>query len=133
MDQSHYEPLTDQNFILYCAKHYCNAQCHSSEEFFEDLNKIKYLKKLITRYEITNELKTNLIVNHIIILKNVFGSYHCAKILFLRLDCQMEYIKPFLVMMNLLPEKIYNVGIHETVYTDSIPMNKAIVAELRKI
>jgi len=127
------ERLTNENFILYCARAYQNPQCHDSEEFFEDLSKVKYLKKLLTRYETQNELRTNLIINHIIILKNVFGAYNCVKILLLKLNKQMHLVKPFLVLMDIMPEKVYNVGDQDVVYLDEISMDQKIIEELRNI
>ena len=64
------DKLTNDNFLLYTASHYINAQYSSTEDFIEDLNRIKYIKKLITRYIEGGELKERLILNHIIILNN---------------------------------------------------------------
>jgi len=65
--------LTDDNFFVFCARHY-DKQCHSTEEFIEDLQRIKYIKKLITRYEETGELKERLILNHLINIIKCFWS-----------------------------------------------------------
>ena len=62
------ENLTEKNFLLYCASHYDNAKYASTEDFIEDLNRLKYIKKLITRYLEYGELKERLILNHIIVL-----------------------------------------------------------------
>jgi hypothetical protein len=128
-----FENLTDENFLIYCAKHYDNPQCHSTEEFMEDLKLIKYIKKLITRYVENGDLKERLILNHIIILNNCFGPEHLTRILYLKLKPQMKYIKPFLVLINSIPEIIYNVDGEHTIETDNIPMDDLIVARLRKI
>jgi len=125
--------LTDKNFILFCAAHYDNYQYHSTEEFIEDLNRIKYIKKLITRYIEKGELKERLILNHIIVLNNVFGPQILCKILYLKLKNQMKYIKPFLILLNILPDKIYNVNNENIIDTNLIPMDENIVAKLRKI
>jgi hypothetical protein len=122
----------DKNFLLYCAKHYENPYC-DSEEFIEDLNRIKYIKKLVTRYVEYGELKERLILNHIIILNNCFGPEALCKILYLKLKGQMKYIKPFLVLLNILPEKIHNVNNESLIYTDTIDMDDLIVAKLRNI
>jgi hypothetical protein len=104
----------------------------STEEFMEDLDRIKYIKKLITRYTETGELKERLILNHIITLHNCFNE-HLAKILFLKTEKQFHHIKPFLILINALPETINNVGDHKKVYTDNIPLDIRIVTALRKI
>lgn len=125
--------LTDKNFILYCASHYDNYQFHSTEEFIEDINRIKYIKKLITRYVEKGELKERLILNHIIILNNVFGPDVLCKILYLKLKPQMIYLKPFLILLNILPDKIHNVNDEKVIDTNLIPMDGNIVEKLRKI
>lgn len=124
--------LTDDNFLVYCAKIYDNPQMTTSEEFIEDLDRIKYIKKLITRYVESNDLKEHLILNHIITLHNCFG-VHLSKILYLKLEKQFHCVKPFLIMLNALPEVIYNVGNYNKVYTDEIPMDLNIIKALRKI
>jgi len=124
--------LTDDNFLIYCAKVYDNPSMTSTEEFMEDLDRIKYIKKLITRYTETGELKERLILNHIITLHNCFGQ-HLSKILFLKAEKQFQYIKPFLILINALPDVINNVGDHNLIYTDNIPLDLTIIAALRKI
>jgi len=128
----YHNQLTDDNFLVYCAKIYDNPQMTTSEEFIEDLDRIKYIKKLITRYIESNDLKEQLILNHIITLHNCFG-VHLSKILYLKLEKQFHCIKPFLIMLNALPEVIYNVGNYNKVYTDEIPMDLNIIKALRKI
>ena len=128
-----HEKLSDDNFLIYCAKHYDNPQCHSTEEFIEDLKRIKYIKKLITRYIDSGELKDRLILNHLIILYNVFGAEHMARILYLKMRAQFSYIKPFLILLGVLPEKIYNIRDEAVINTDSIQMDAVIVQALRKV
>lgn len=128
-----FEKLTDDNFLLFCASHYVNAQYSSTEDFLEDLNRIKYIKKLITRYIESGELKERLILNHIIVLNNCFGPENLFKILYLKLKPQMHYIKPFLVLIQVLPDQIYNVGDESVIYTDTIGMDNEIVNRLRKV
>ena len=127
------DKLTDKNFLLFCASHYDNARYVSTEDFIEDMNRIKYIKKLVTRYVESGELKERLILNHIIILNNCFGPEALCKILYLKLKPQMRYIKPFLILLNILPETIMHVGDEEIVYTDDIEMDELIVASLRKV
>lgn len=127
------EKLTDENFLLFCAKHYDNSQYVSTEDFVEDLNRIKYIKKLITRYVETGELKERLILNHIIVLNNCFGPEALTKILYLKLKPQMKYIKPFLILLNVLPERILNVRDENSIDTNLIEMDQNIVSKLRKV
>ena len=127
------EKLTDKNFLLYCASRYDNAQYASTEDFIEDMNRIKYLKKLVTRYIEYDDLKERLILNHIIVLNNCFGPEVLCRILYFKMKDQMKYIKPFLVLLNILPDRIYNVGDEKIIETDLIEMDLNIVAKLRKV
>ena len=125
------EPLTNDNFLIYAAKYYDNPQCHSTEEFLEDLKHIKYVKKLITRYTENGDLKERLILNHLTILCNVFGPEVLARILYLKMKPQFRYIKPFLIMLNILPDKIFNVKTENIIDTNLIPMDDYIIKSLR--
>lgn len=125
--------LTEKNFILFCAANYDNPQYYSTEDFMEDLNRIKYIKKLITRYIENDDLKERLILNHIIILNNCFGPEVLCRILYLKLKDQMKYIKPFLLLLDVLPKRIYNVGNDSVIDTDMIEMDAGIIGRLRKI
>lgn len=127
------ETLTEDNFLLFCAKHYDNSRYISTEEFVEDLNRIKYIKKLVTRYVENGDLKERLILNHIIVLNNCFGPNALCKILYLKLKPQMKYIKPFLILLNVLPDKIYNVGNESVIETDLIEIDQFIVEKLRNL
>jgi len=131
----HYaETLDHSNFLLYAAKHYDNKECTSTEEFYEDLKRIKYLKKLVTRYVKTGELKERLILNHIIILYNVFGAVHLPRILFLKMEDQMAYLKPFLLLIGACPQIIWNIGKeNRVILTDEIGLDLGIVEALRKL
>ena len=127
------EKLTDSNFLLFCAHNYENHQYASTEDFIEDLNRIKYIKKLITRYVENGDLKERLILNHIIVLNNCFGPEALCKILYLKLQPQMRYIKPFLILLNILPEQIMNVGEEKIIDTNLIEIDPIIVSRLRKV
>jgi len=125
--------LTDENFLIYCAKHYDNPQCHSTEEFMDDLKRIKYIKKLITRYVESGNLKERLILNHLTILYNVFGAEHLCRILYLKMKSQYSFIKPFLILLNIMPEKLLNVKDEKIIDTNLIPMDDNIVKILRAV
>lgn len=127
------ETLNDENFLIYAAKHYDNSYCCSTDEFLEDLKRIKYIKKLLTRYVETGELKERLILNHIIVLNNMFGAEHVCRILYLKLVDYFKYVMPFLILLNVLPDKLYNIGEATVVDLDMITMDAVIVERLRKI
>lgn len=129
----HIEDLNESNFILYCAKNYDGRFYSSTEEFYNDLNKIGYIKKLITRYIEKGELKERLILNHIIVLNNLFGPEATTRILFLKLADQLKYLKPFLLFLNILPQRVYGINGQEVINTDLIEMEPAIIEALRKI
>ena len=67
-----FEELNDENFTLFAIRHYDNPKCTSTEEFYEDIRRFRYLKRLLKRYHKTGELRERLILNHVIILSNVF-------------------------------------------------------------
>lgn len=125
-------PLTDENFIVFCAKYYTNPQCYDLVELQEDIKRIKYIKKLITRYVSTGELQERLILNHLIILNNLFGPECLLKMLFLKMEPYMVYLKPFLVLLNIMPTKVFGIGKeNKTFETDQIGLDQEIVKKLR--
>jgi hypothetical protein len=125
--------LTEENFLLFCASHYDNSHYATTEDFLEDVNRIKYIKKLVTRYIENGDLKERLILNHIIILYNCFGAEVCCRLLYFKLKHQMRYIKPFLILLNIMPKQLYNVGEDIVIDTDLIDMDPFIVSKLRKV
>jgi len=127
------EPLSESNFILYCAKNYDTRFCSSTEDFYDDLKLIKYIKKLITRYENTGELKERLILNHIMTFSNLFGPEATCRILYFKLKDQFSIVKPFLVLLRILPEQLYNIDGLVMIDLNEIPMNSSVIEALRKI
>ena len=99
----------------------------------EDLKRIKYIKKLVTRYVESGDLKERLILNHITILSNVFGADHLSRILYLKMKPQYKYIKPFLVLLNIMPGRLLNIKTEKLIDTDTIPMDETIIKQLRKL
>tara|TARA_Y100000015_G_scaffold33068_1_gene33029 strand:+ start:151 stop:522 length:372 start_codon:yes stop_codon:yes gene_type:complete len=100
-----FDVLTHKNFKLYAAKMYNNPECLDVNEFKQDLNRFKYLKRLLKRYELTGDLQERLILNHIIVLYNVFGIEACNKMMWYKINEEhWHYLKPFLVYLNYLPE-----------------------------
>jgi len=124
--------LTNDNFLIESAKHYRNIQCGSTEEFLSDLKRLKYLKKIITRYSTSGLIDERLVLNHIIILYNVFGAEFLARMLILKMYNQMKYLKPFLLYLNILPNVIKCVN-EKNLSTVEFPMDVGIIDKLREI
>lgn len=104
-------PITEQNFLLIAMHHYDNTQCTSLTEFEEDLRRFAYLKKLFGRYKENGDLKERLILNHIIVLYNLFGVV-TIELLFFKIDKQYwDVLATFLKYLNLMPEEIPEFGI----------------------
>ena len=112
------ENLSDYNFMIYAMKAYDKPNCIMSE-FEEDLKRIKYVKRLIKRYKATGELKERLILNHIIILSNVFGVEATVRMLFYKLDeDDFEVLKTFLLFLNFMPKIVRGVGSKDILSSD---------------
>jgi len=110
------EKLDESNSLLYAAKHYDNPQCFDTIEFYEDLKRFQYLKRLFNKYKETGDFKERLILNHIITLYNVFGNIACTRLLFLKLNDHLEVLKPILELLGFMPDKVENIGIKNTTY-----------------
>ena len=125
--------LTSKNFLIYAAQHYDNPTCQSTDEFQEDLRRIKYIKKLITKYIETGDLKERLILNHLIILSNVYKPIPLCRILYLKMEEYMKYVKPFLMFMGVWQETLFNIKQEGPIDTSLIPMDQTIINTLRKV
>lgn len=119
-----FESLNRQNFELFAAQHYNNQQCTTVEEFREDLNRFKYIKRLLRRYDENEDLQERLILNHLVVIYNVFGIEAANRMIWYKIEREhWPMIKPFLVFLHYLPES-------EKV---DIIMDPVIVERLRKI
>ena len=128
-----FDDFNEKNYLHFAMKYYDNRQCTSVEEFNEDLNKIKYVKRLFNRFLETGELRTNLILNHLIVIYNVFENEAATRMLFFRVEKKFySILKPFLIFLNRLPEKIKGID-GEDIQTNHIPLNETTIKELRKI
>ena len=128
------EKLDDSNFMLYAAKYYDNPGCMDLLEFHDDLNRIKYIKRLFRRYAETGELKERLILNHLIVLYNVFDRDALTRMLVYKLYDYLEYLKPFLLLLNYWPDRVDGIGMNGEIILDSdIGVDPGIVEKLRKI
>jgi hypothetical protein len=106
--------LNENNFLLFAIKHYDNPHCSTRDDFYEDLKRFKYIKRLLKKYIKTGDLKTHLLLNHIIIIYNIFGDAG-TPLLFFKLE--REYwssLKSILVFLNRIDESsMANVEIDE--------------------
>ena len=90
---------------MFAIKHYDNPQCEGEKEFYDDMKRFKYIKRLLRKHKDTNVLKERLLLNHIIVLHNLFGSEACVTLLLFKI--QREYwsvMKSFLIYLNILKE-----------------------------
>lgn len=124
--------LSNKTFALFAARYYDNPNCEGVEEFTEDLQRFKYIKRLFTKYLATGEIKERLVLNHIVVLYNLFG-LECTRMLFLKLDGQWSLLKPFLIELGYLPDRVYDVGKHKVIETSLISMDQELVNRLRNI
>ena len=122
--------LDEQSFLIYAARYYDMRKSSGVEEFYDDLKKFQYLKRLFKRYEEDGDLKVRLILNHLIILYNCFGP-QATNLLFFKLKDQHQYLKPFVMFLNYMPDVIeYE---NTKILNTDIPLDLNIVRELRKI
>ena len=99
-----FDELNEHNYMLFAIKFYDNPQSVTREDFEDDLERIKYIKRLLKRYKNTGELKVHLILNHLTVLFNVFNEA-AVPLLFYNLEEDLwPYIKSFLLFLNRLPE-----------------------------
>ena len=124
------EVLNEKNFMLFAAKYYDNANCVDILEFHDDLNRIKYLKRLFKKYNDTGEIKIQLVLNHLTVIYNVFYPVAATRMLVLKLKEHLSYLKPFLVYINHWPERI-NIS-NEVVRDSEISLDRKIVNLLRE-
>ena len=117
--------LDEKNFFLYAAKNYYNPRCIDAEEFYEDIKRLKYLKRLIKRYQDGGKLSVNLILNHLVVIFNVFGVEAGLRILEYKVitDENVAILKPCLLYLKAITNDKYT----------GIDMDNSVVEELRKI
>ena len=126
------EKVDESNALLYAAKHYENPNCFDTVEFYEDLNRFKYIKRLLNKYTESGDLKERLIINHLTIIYNVFGAEAGTRLLFLKLRDHLHLIKPFLVLMGTCPEVVKAIGIEGKDITTADIESSATIVEILK-
>ena len=127
-----FEDLNEDNFLMYAVKCYESPHCIMSE-FEGDIKRTKYLKRLFRRYKMTGSLKERLILNHIILLNNVFGPEPTARILFYKID-ERDYdiLKTFLDFLRIMPDEVKGIN-GKTIYSSDIALEPNVTEILLNI
>lgn len=125
--------LTEDTFEPYAMKHYKNDCCITIDEFYADLKRIRYIKGLIKKYRDSNDLRERLILNHIIVLGNLFDIEALVKMLLFKIK-EEDYpiIKPFLVYLNFMPSIVYGVK-GKNLWSSDIREDKYVVNKLKSL
>lgn len=126
------EPLNSETFLLFAVRSYTSPH-FVEQEFFSDLKRLKYVKRLIQKYKYKNELRLRLILNHIIMLYNVFDTESCTRLLFYKIhENEHDILKTVLVFLGFMPQVIKDVNGRDILSHD-ISINKEIQQELDKL
>lgn len=127
-----FENLTDENVLLYAAKAYDKPNCVMSE-FTEDMKRLNYLKRLFRRYRKHNEMRERLILNHIVVLNNLFGPEVTTRLLFYRMSKDdFSVLKTYLLFLNLMPDYVRGINGKDIISSD-IPIDMPIADVLRTL
>ena len=98
-----YENITSDNVMMFAIKHYDNPQCEGEKEFHDDMKRFKYVKRLLRKYKDYDILKERLLLNHIIVLNNLFGPEACVTLLLFKIQREhWETLKSFLLFLNMI-------------------------------
>lgn len=126
--------ITDENFDYYAIKHYDNPSCRGLEEFQSDLRRFRYLKRLFRKYKVGRGLKERLIVNHLVILNNLFGTEPMTQMLFFKIEKEhWPQLKTFLVFLNFMPIGL-TINTQDTIVQGyEIPLDEKILKVLGKL
>lgn len=128
-DYMRFNELTNENYLMYALLHYDNPHCIDIKEYFEDVRKLKYIKRLFNRYREDGVIKERLILNHLISFYNVFENAAATRLLFFRVGTEYHsLLKTFLVYLNRMPEQV-----NETLFSSDMDMDKQVIEILRKI
>jgi len=127
-----FENLTEENILLYAAKAYDKPNCVMSE-FTEDIKKLNYLKRLFRRYRKHGEMRERLIINHIVVLYNLFGPEVTARLLFFNMNKDdYSILKTYLTFLNIMPERVRGINGKDILSSD-IMIDMNIAHELRNL
>ena len=121
-----FNELNEDTFLLFAIKHYENPQAVTEDDFHKDLNHFKYIKRLLKRYKNSGQLKTHLLINHFIILYNIFGDA-TTPMLFYKIEHDLwSPMKTFIIFLNRLPD-------YPKCYIHDIPIDDYCMTELKRI
>jgi len=121
-----FNELNEENFLLFAIKHYENPQAVTKEDFDKDLQHFKYIKRLLKKYKNTGELKAHLLLNHFIILYNIFSDA-ATPMLFYKIEKDLwSTVKTFILFLNKLPET-------PRCYIHDVPVDITCLSELQSI
>ena len=111
-----FDVLTNGNYMMYALLHYDNPHCKDIKEFFEDIKRIHYVRRLPKRYVSDGVLKDRIILNHLITFYNVFESEAATRILFFRVEKKFHpSLKTFLVFINKMPYSDEDINLDDVV------------------
>ncbi len=129
-----FESVTHKNSLVYAMQHYDNPQCLDTAEFEEDYKHFKYVKRLCRRYLTTTRLRERLLLNHLVLLFNVFGDEATVRLLFLKCDDPQMYriLKTFLVYMQRAPEMVAGID-GDDIYLSALPFDDKLFKKLQAL
>ena len=126
-----FDDLTDANFLMFAMKEYTNQQCTNIDEFYDDLKKIKYIKRLINRFLESGKLKEILILNHLVVFYNVFDNKAATRLLFFKIEEKYwSVLKTFLIYLSMMPETVKGIR-GEDIISSDIQLNQEVIYKLR--
>ena len=119
-----FEKITKENWFLFAMKHYNNPKTDGEMEIYDDMKRFKYIKRLFRKYKDTGILKERLLLNHIIILNNLFGADAASTLLIFKIEADYwPILKGFLEFLNIMPEQ-------DLTHIDTDPLVKERLSEL---
>lgn len=128
-----FDSVTNKNSLLYAMKNYENPQCLDAAEFEEDFKHFKYVKRLCRRYLTTKRLREQLLLNHLVLLFNVFGDDAATRLLFLKCDPEMyRVVKTYLHYMQREPEVVPGIN-GDDIYLTAIPLDVPLLERLNAL
>jgi hypothetical protein len=127
-----FDDLTSENFLLYAVKAYDKPNCIMSE-FKEDMKRFNYLKRLFRRYRKMGELRERLVINHLVVIYNVFGVEVATRMLFYKISKEdYSALKTYLLFLNYMPAVVHGIKDRDIISSE-IPVDMKIAEVLREI